>query len=56
LYLETTSGNPIASQKLRNDDNPLHVAVRLLRDKGCNKSGVAGFYSAIPNNGRATYH
>jgi len=56
LYLETTSGNPIASQKLRSDDNPLHVAVRLLRDKGRNNSSVRGFYGDIPNNGRQTYH
>ena len=56
LYLDDMSGKPIASQKLRSDDNPLHVAARLLRDKGRNNSSVAGFYANIPNNGRGTYH
>jgi len=56
LYLEDINGKPIASQKLRDDDNPLHVAARLLRDKGRNNSSVAGFYADIPNNGRETYH
>jgi len=56
LYLEDMNGNPIASQKLRGDDNPLHIATRLLRDKGRNSSSVAGFYADIPNNGRETYH
>jgi len=48
------NGKPIASQKLRSDDNALHVAARLLRDKGRNNS--TGFYADIPNNGRGTYH
>jgi hypothetical protein len=58
LYLEDMSGKPIASQKLRSDDIPLHVAVRLLRDhqRGGNKSEVAGFYASIPVNGRETFH
>jgi|AmaraimetFIIA100_FD_contig_61_4331801_length_1068_multi_3_in_0_out_0_2 hypothetical protein len=56
LYLEDTSGNPIASQKLRPDDNAPAVARRLLKEKWRAKSpNVSGFYDSPVNSSR-TFH
>ena len=44
LYLEDAQHNPVASQQLRSDDNPVAVARRLLRER---RSPNKAFYAPI---------
>jgi hypothetical protein len=56
LYLETTSGAAIASQKLRPDDNAPAVARKLLRERRRASSAVPGFFDGPSFNPNRVFH
>lgn len=56
LFLSDINSNPIASQKLRADDNAAAVARKLLKERRRASSSVPGFYDSPNYNPNRVFH